>query len=345
MAGGITIRPTGETERRWLSRPMRVLAHIHTFNDADIIDRTIEAVLRQTRPVDRILVVDNASTDGTLEQPSLKHAAVMRHPENLGTSGAVATGIRFALEQNYDWIWIFDADSIVLPDALEKLLDLYAGWTPSQQDRTAFLACLPHNVQDGKPRHGGVFTRHGLTLTRPAPDARHYPCHVTIWSGILYRLAAVREIGLPNSNYVLDRGEDEYGYHVMKAGYQGFIHQDAVLEHNIRGTPSLTAIDRKFGPATLTFYEFPPIRCYYTCRNTLYFALYEAAQGRFGLFRGAVWRVRPTPERPGLMRGAVWRVLLLTLNFVVRPRHHGGQILACFRGMWHGFTGNIRARY
>ena len=37
---------------------MRVLAHIHTFNDADIIDRTIESVLKQTRPVDGILVVD-----------------------------------------------------------------------------------------------------------------------------------------------------------------------------------------------------------------------------------------------------------------------------------------------
>ena len=112
---------------------MRVLAHIHTFNDADIIDRTIAAVRRQTRPVDDILVVDNASTDGTLEQPSLKHVTVLRHPENRGTSGAIESGFRFALERDYDWIWIFDADSVPEPDALEKLLDLYAGWPGSVQ--------------------------------------------------------------------------------------------------------------------------------------------------------------------------------------------------------------------
>jgi glycosyltransferase involved in cell wall biosynthesis len=47
---------------------VRVLAHIHTFNDADIIDRTIEALLRQSRPVDGILVVDNASSDATLDR-------------------------------------------------------------------------------------------------------------------------------------------------------------------------------------------------------------------------------------------------------------------------------------
>jgi rhamnopyranosyl-N-acetylglucosaminyl-diphospho-decaprenol beta-1,3/1,4-galactofuranosyltransferase len=68
---------------------MRVLAHIHTFNDADIIDRTIEAVLLQTRPVDGILVVDNASTDGTGEWLAAQPAPVraLRLPDNRGGAG------------------------------------------------------------------------------------------------------------------------------------------------------------------------------------------------------------------------------------------------------------------
>src|SRR6476660_4982428 len=117
---------------------MRILAHIHTFNDADIIDRTIDAVLRQTRPVDGILVVDNASTDDTLERPSVKNVMVLREVENGGTSGAVHSGLQFALEHKYDWIWIFDADSIPESDALEKLLDLYAGLPWIMQGETAF---------------------------------------------------------------------------------------------------------------------------------------------------------------------------------------------------------------
>jgi len=44
-------------------------------------------------------------------------------------------------------------------------------------------------------------------------------------------------------------------------------------------------------------------------------------------------------------RGVVWNVLLLTMNFLLRPRNHVGQIRACFRGTWHGVTGNIAARY
>ena len=307
---------------------MRVLAHIHTFNDADIIDRTIEAMLAQTRPVDGILVVDNASTDGTLERPSLKHASVVRHRENLGTSGAVHSGFSFALEHGYDWIWVFDADSVPEPDALEKLLDLYGGWPQSLQEETAFVACLHYNVGDDTPQHGGLFTQHGLAPSNPVADPRYYLCHYTIWSGCLYRLAAVRKVGLPNLDYVLDCGEGEYGYRVMKAGYKGFIHQDAILHHNIRGHTSYTTVKMNLGPIAVTMHDFPPIRCYYICRNVLYFTLYDFAE-----------------QRLGFMRKVSWRVLRMPLGFLLRPRHHGKHILACLRGIWHGVTGNIAARY
>jgi len=309
---------------------MRVLAHIHTFNDADVIDRSIEAVLRQTRPVDGIVVVDNASTDGILERPSLKNTTVLRNPENLGASGAVATGLRFALEQDYDWIWILDSDSIPEPDALEKLLDLYTGWPESLQDQTAFLACQPRSWSDGQPAHGEIFTRRGIDIAWPPPDKRYYPVHAVIWSGCLYRLAAVRQIGFPNLNYFMDGGDRAYGYRVMRAGYKGFIHQDAVLRQNIRGPVSFKPVKRKLGPFIVTFFEIPPLRCYYACRNALYFALYDydLAEGRSRLVLRTVL---------GLAR--------LTANFVLRPWGHGAQILACFRGLWHGVTGNVVARY
>jgi len=307
---------------------MRVLAHIHTFNDADIIDRPIAAVLRQTRPVDGILIVDNGSTDGTLEQPCVTQATVLRHGGNLGTSGAVHSGFCYALEHGYDWIWVFDADSTPEPDALEKLLDLYAGLPESVREETAFLGCVHYSVQDGVPCHGAVFGRDGFGAVTPAPEERYYPCHATIWSGCLYRLAAVRRIGLPNPDYVLDWGENEYGYRVNKAGYKAFVSQDATLHHNIRGRTSLTSTEVVFAGHRFIFFEFPAIRCYYTVRNTFYFALYEVKEGRLRLL---------------MDQGS--DMLKLTLKFLMRPAHHGAQIRACLRGLWHGITGNIAARY
>src|SRR5207302_8718455 len=135
-------RPVARGDRQHcgaLLAAMRVLAHIHTFNDADIIERTLAMVRRQTRPVEGILIVDNASTDAILDQPSVEGTAIIRNEQHLGTSGAVVSGMRYALEQDYDWIWVFDADSMPEPDALEKLLELYASWPADRQRETAFI--------------------------------------------------------------------------------------------------------------------------------------------------------------------------------------------------------------
>jgi GT2 family glycosyltransferase len=168
---------------------------------------------------------------------------------------------------------------------------------------------------------------------------------VTIWSGNLYRLAAVQRVGLPNPGYFMDWGEYEYGYRVKKAGYKAFVCQDAVINHNIAGIQSLTPRTIKIGPFTVTFYDNPASRCYYLCRNTVYFTLYDYESKRFGLLRPAVWRIRSAPGRPGLMRGLAWQLLFFITNFMVRPRTHGPHVAACLRGIWHGLTRNMAARY
>lgn len=296
---------------------MRVLAHIHTFNDADIIDRTIASVEAQTRAVDEILVVDNASRDATLDQPLVKHAAVLRQAENGGTSGAVHSGMRYALDHGYDWIWVFDADSTPEPAALDKLLNLYESLPEIERDKTAFLACVHYNVQDGTPRHGSVFTEQGVRVVDPQPHEPYYRCHATIWSGCLYRLDAVRHIGLPNVDYVLDNGEGEYGYQIKKAGYHGVTHLGARLEHNIRGVLGIP-LDR---PA-------PPIRCYYSFRNPLYFALYDFRE-----------------KRAQLLIGTLLGLTGMAAKMLRQPWAYSPQIRASARGVWHGLTGNIAARY
>jgi glycosyltransferase involved in cell wall biosynthesis len=308
---------------------MRVLAHIHTFNDADVVNATITALQEQTRPPDEILVVDNASSDDTPQQPSLKNATVIRHLENRGTSGAVHTGIGYALEHGYDWIWIFDADSRPEPDALERLLDLYSELSPRLQQEIAFIGCANRDLRDGAPHHASIFDRGGLRKVLPDPGERYYCCHVNIWSGSFYRLAAVRRIGLPNADYVLDWGESEYGYRILKSGYKGLIARDAILHHNVRGFAHLTPIEITRGTATVTIYDLAPIRYYYMSRNRFYFALYHFAEQRWRLV------VRELLGQLGLMLPLV----------VDRPWNHGRHILACLRGLWHGFTGHIAARY
>jgi rhamnopyranosyl-N-acetylglucosaminyl-diphospho-decaprenol beta-1,3/1,4-galactofuranosyltransferase len=333
---------------------MRVLAYVTTHNAADVIDRTIDLLCRQTRPPDTILIVDNASTDGTPDRKFPERVRVVRNGANLGTSGGIPIGFRYAMEHGFDWMWILDDDSRPDAEALATLLDLYASWPTSLQEETAFVACLPVDPQsafssvaaspeEGQRLHGVMFTPEGRAIVTPAPEQRYYQCHMmSIWSGSLFRLAAVRQIGLPNPDYFIDRGELEYAYRVMKAGYKGFIHQNAFVRHNVRG-PSMLSKPVKVGPITLRLFDLAPYRCYYLCRNTLYFTLYELTDGPLAKFT-ELCRVRSRAGR-SFMSGVAWQTALFTLNFALRPRTHGAQVNACLRGIWHGVTGNMAARY
>jgi glycosyltransferase involved in cell wall biosynthesis len=71
-----------------------------------------------------ILIVDNASTDGTAELAYPEIVTVVRNQLNLGISSAVKTGLEYARAHGYDWLWVLDADSRPRPDALELLTHL-----------------------------------------------------------------------------------------------------------------------------------------------------------------------------------------------------------------------------
>lgn len=71
-------------------------------NAARVLPRQMEALLRQTRSLQEIIVVDNASTDGTSELLAERYpqVTVLRIPENLGAGGA-GRSIRRTLPVNF----------------------------------------------------------------------------------------------------------------------------------------------------------------------------------------------------------------------------------------------------
>ncbi|MFL5780289.1 MAG: glycosyltransferase, partial [Thermoleophilaceae bacterium] len=107
---------------------MTVVALVVTYNRRDLLMGCLEGVFGQSRPPDRVFLVDNASTDGTpellrergfLDRPELTY---LRLAENLGSSGGFAEGVRAAREPESDWLWLMDDDSQAEPDTLERLL-------------------------------------------------------------------------------------------------------------------------------------------------------------------------------------------------------------------------------
>ena len=91
---------------------------IPTCNRALYVAEAIESVLHQTQPPSQVIVVNDGSTDATLDvlEP-FRGRIELLNQANAGKSAALNTGLQRA---NGSYIWLFDDDDIALPRALQK---------------------------------------------------------------------------------------------------------------------------------------------------------------------------------------------------------------------------------
>jgi GT2 family glycosyltransferase len=308
---------------------MRVLAHMHTMNDAAVIEQLLEGLRRQTRPLDAILIVDNASTDETLDRTFPENVTIIRNSENQGTSGPVRMAFAHALGHGFDWVWIFDADSVPEPDALEKLLAFFERLPPEQQEQVCFLAARPL-TETGEIKQPPIRLEGPRAMTyAPMASAEGFTqCDCILWSGSLYRTAAIARIGLPSADYVLDIAELEYGYRARQLGFTSYVVHNSVTHHDVGRNAGAAHRRLRLGPLSLWLSEVSPTRCYYSMRNSLYFFVYESK-----------------PRRISVVLRAIVRAFSFTAGFAVRPFSHRPHLAGCIRGIRDGLTGHMERRY
>jgi glycosyltransferase involved in cell wall biosynthesis len=97
------------------------LAVIPAYNEQSTVGSVVRTI-RSELPNFDVLVVDDGSTDGTALVARSEGATVLRHPFNLGIGGAVQSGFKYALENNYDYAVQIDGDGQHGPEQVHRLL-------------------------------------------------------------------------------------------------------------------------------------------------------------------------------------------------------------------------------
>jgi GT2 family glycosyltransferase len=288
------------------------------FNSAGVLSPQLEALLRQTRPLQEIIVVDNASTDGTAEMLALRYpqVTVLRMPENLGHSGALAAGVAYAaLEKRHDWVWSFDDDTIPDNDALGALLE-GVETLGNGDGRVGIAASLPVHRATGECYHP-LLWRDGFV--KPTAELLRQPvwlADLVISSGCMVRRDAVEKIGLPRADFFSDFDDFEYCLRARSHGFGIAVITRSKVGHEIGNTRRV----RLPGYSHL-WSEHTPWREYYISRNISYVA----------------WWLYPNRK---------------TKRFVIRhlTRHAGAVLLfssnklACLKKMVQGFSDGYRGR-
>ena len=105
-----------------------VIAVLVTFNRSDILQKALDCLQHQDASIQEIVVVDNHSTDDTVEVLQRRklldpRIQIICHSVNAGYGGGLNVGMKWVLEnRDPDFMWLMDDDSFPEPDALSLLL-------------------------------------------------------------------------------------------------------------------------------------------------------------------------------------------------------------------------------
>lgn len=197
-------------------KQMRIAAIVVTYNRKALLCECLDALLNQTRSVDSIIVMDNASTDGTGElfernavydRPCVEY---IRQDSNLGGAGGFYEGIKYAARKDFDWIWVMDDDTIPKPEALEKLCDAVS----VLPEDTSFVASSVYGP-GGEAMNLPILNTQKLKETGYADWYRYLDKGLVkikqaTFVSILVKNDAVKKVGLPFKNYFIWGDDSEY---------------------------------------------------------------------------------------------------------------------------------------
>ncbi|MEX0429640.1 glycosyltransferase family 2 protein, partial [Nocardioides sp. DS6] len=224
--------------------PRRITAVVVTFNRLGLLQRLLER-LDAVAALDEVIVIDNASTDGTSEWlASLddrdagddhRTVPVVAHTlaTNSGGAGGFHEGLRLAVERGADLVWLMDDDGLPEPDCLDRLL-AETGldfWGPlvvdeAEPGRLVFPIRLP----------GGTRVVHELAdVARAATDGR-IDGIVIPFNGVLVTRELVARIGYPRAEFFIWGDDHEYRLRAEAAGARIATVVDARVHHPAVGS-------------------------------------------------------------------------------------------------------------
>jgi len=257
----------------------KVCAVVVTYNRKELLLECLEALCKQSRPVQGIYLIDNASTDGTpellLEKEYIKELPpenltdpwekefeiknltdgeiiklhYVRMHENTGGAGGFHEGVKRAYEKGYDWLWLMDDDAEVDKDCLEKLEKFFENIGVVALASSVFL---PNGKIAYKHRGLIDLNRTFFSIQKPLSIKayRKSPIDIDMASfvGLIVRKKAVEKIGFPKKEFFIHYDDVEYCIRLKKIGKillvtdSKIVHKEAFIE---RKRKSFLNVNRK----------------------------------------------------------------------------------------------------
>lgn len=236
---------------------MKIVAAVVTHNRRELLGRCIDHLQGQTRAPDKIIIINNSSTDSTEDMLCARNVAFITQ-ENTGSAGGWRRSIQYATDDGYDAIWLMDDDGFPHECALAAL---EAAMGPDvacassvvllENRPTHFVFPMPILNDSGQPViFGSPRKIESLEELRRRSREGVYP-FAHLFNGALISIQAARKIGNINQDYFLSGEEVDYFCRLRSVGKVISVLDAVQLHPDVSQRP------------------FTPVKFYYYLKNTL----------------------------------------------------------------------------
>jgi len=255
-----------------------IVTIVVTCNRKSLLLNSLKLLLDQSMKTD-ILIVDNASTDGT--ESELKTSGLLDNERihyihlhiNTGGAGGFHYGLKYAFDYGWSWFWLMDDDAEPHPDALEILIK----HSPDENGiyASASIADIEGNIKLCFPVK--VLHQNKISLIEDyLPLAEKEEVAWLPFLGFFLHRSSIMKIGYPDKDLFIRNDDVEYSERAKSHGINLYMIKDSLIDHPYQPTIPFKMFGRK-----MYYRSMPPWKMYYEVRNKIIIAKrhYSASSG------------------------------------------------------------------
>ena len=213
----------------------RVAIAILIWNGKEDTLKCLRSLREDTYPNKEIIIVDNGSTDDSVAEihRSFPEVVVLEMGTNLGFTGGNNAGIRHAISEGFDYVYMLNNDTTVEPDALERLVEAAQG-----NPGAGLVAPVIHDLDPPRAiwfAGSAISLRHGEAWhdNSRQPERTEPPYEVPWATGcaMLLRAGLLGELGGFDDRYFLSWEDVDLSLRVREAGQTVMVAPMARIYH------------------------------------------------------------------------------------------------------------------
>ncbi len=223
-------------------RGLKIYAVVLNWNNYLDSRECIEFLRKSSFPFARIILVDNGSKDGSIEQLQKEYSKddtvyIIKNKANYGFARGMNIGIQYALEHGAEMVFLINNDAVVDIRCIEKLcIAMETCSNVKIVGPSIFYYTDPERIWHG----GGYFSLVKTGVVVPEKDKFANKCYeknrqVTFLTGcaMLVRREVFEKIGLLDEDYFLYGEDVDFCLRALRAGFKLLYVPSAKVWHKI----------------------------------------------------------------------------------------------------------------